>query len=90
MLTTVTVQRISDVSDDTVLVALQGKNALPILQALTKIDISSIDYYWFAEDKVKGIPALISRTGYTGKLDLSYMWMRIAARRCGRLYMMPH
>ncbi|MDE0041021.1 MAG: glycine cleavage system aminomethyltransferase GcvT [Candidatus Poribacteria bacterium] len=59
---------ISNVSDETVLVALQGKNALPILQALTDLDISAIDYYWFAQGKVDGIPALISRTGYTGEI----------------------
>ena len=59
---------ISDVSDETVLVAIQGKNALPILQTLTNFDISSIDYYWFVKDKVKDIPVLISRTGYTGEI----------------------
>lgn len=59
---------IFNVSDETVLVALQGKNALPILQALTNLDVSTIDYYWFTEDKVDGIPVLISRTGYTGEI----------------------
>ena len=59
---------ISNVSHETVLVALQGKNALPILQALTNLDLSKIGYYWFAENEVDGIPAVISRTGYTGEI----------------------
>ena len=59
---------ISDVSHETVLVALQGKNSIPILQALTKLDLSTIGYYRFAQERVDGIPALISRTGYTGEI----------------------
>lgn len=69
---------ISNVSDETVLIALQGKNALPVLQTLTDLDISAIDYYWFAEDKVDGIPALISRTGYTGEIGFE---LYVAANR---------
>ena len=59
---------ICNVSDETVLIALQGKSAPTILQALTNIDISAIDYYAFTEDEVGGIPAVVSRTGYTGEI----------------------
>ena len=69
---------ISNVSDETALIALQGKKALLILQALTDFDISAIDYYWFAEDKVDGVPVLISRTGYTGEIGFE---LYVAANR---------
>ncbi|MDE0506978.1 MAG: glycine cleavage system aminomethyltransferase GcvT, partial [Candidatus Poribacteria bacterium] len=59
---------ICNVSDETVLIALQGKNARTILQRLTDVDISTIDYFAFTEGKVDGIPVVISRTGYTGEV----------------------
>jgi aminomethyltransferase len=47
--------------------ALQGPNALSILQPLTETDLAGIKYYHFSEGFVDGVPALISRTGYTGE-----------------------
>ncbi|MDQ6831631.1 MAG: glycine cleavage system aminomethyltransferase GcvT, partial [Gemmatimonadota bacterium] len=58
---------IDDVSDDIALLALQGPKAAAILQRLTKADLSAIKYYHFVEGKVAGMPAIISRTGYTGE-----------------------
>ncbi len=58
---------IEDVSDDMALLALQGPKAAAILQRLTDTDLSAINYYHFAEGKAAGIPAIISRTGYTGE-----------------------
>jgi aminomethyltransferase len=58
---------VSNLSDETVLVALQGKNAPNILEALTDVDISAVEYYAFMEGEVGGIPSVISRTGYTGE-----------------------
>ncbi len=54
-------------SDEIALLALQGPNALAILQRLTPLDLSTLRYYWFAQGSVMGLPALISRTGYTGE-----------------------
>ncbi len=34
---------------------------------LTKTDLSTIGYYYFAEGEVAGMPMIISRTGYTGE-----------------------
>jgi aminomethyltransferase len=59
--------QLTDVSDDVALLALQGPRAETILQPLVDIDLSAIKYYWHADGKVKGMPALISRTGYTGE-----------------------
>ncbi len=56
-----------DVSDDTALLALQGPDAERVLAPLTSIELAGIAYYHFEEGEVSGIPAIISRTGYTGE-----------------------
>ena len=55
-------------SDETALVALQGRNAPQCLQTLTDVDLATIDYYRFTVGEVAGIPTIISRTGYTGEI----------------------
>ncbi len=56
-----------DRTDDIALLALQGPRAQSILARLTSDDLDAIRYYRFAEGTVDGIPAIISRTGYTGE-----------------------
>ncbi|MEZ4465366.1 MAG: hypothetical protein R3F43_13040 [bacterium] len=46
---------------------LQGPSAVAILQTLTPTPLADIKRYWFAEGEVAGVPAIISRTGYTGE-----------------------
>ena len=58
---------VTNQSDSTSLLALQGPAAQSILQPLTEVDLSSIKYYHFASDVVDGIHCIISRTGYTGE-----------------------
>jgi len=58
---------VDDRTDDIALLAVQGPDAEAALQPLTQTDLSSIKYYWFTEGEVAGIPAVISRTGYTGE-----------------------
>ncbi len=58
---------VSNQSDTTALLALQGPEAQAILQPLTEVDLSSIRYYHFAPGMVDGINCIISRTGYTGE-----------------------
>jgi aminomethyltransferase len=48
-------------------IALQGPDAESILQRLTETPLSEIKYYHFREGAVDGVPAIISRTGYTGE-----------------------
>ncbi|HVF49775.1 MAG TPA: glycine cleavage system aminomethyltransferase GcvT [Pyrinomonadaceae bacterium] len=48
-------------------IALQGSDALRILQTLTPLPLDEIKYYHFREGQVDGLPAIISRTGYTGE-----------------------
>src|SRR5580765_8047187 len=56
-----------DASSRYALLAIQGPEALSILQALTGVDLSGIKYYWFAHGEVANVRATISRTGYTGE-----------------------
>ncbi len=58
---------LTNISDETALVALQGPEAQAILQPLTPVDLSSVAYYHCAPGAVDGIECLISRTGYTGE-----------------------
>ncbi|RMH51942.1 MAG: glycine cleavage system aminomethyltransferase GcvT [Zetaproteobacteria bacterium] len=58
---------VTDESDATALLALQGAGAQAMLQPLTDIDLETIAYYHFAQGALCGAPALISRTGYTGE-----------------------
>jgi aminomethyltransferase len=58
---------VSDESDATTLLALQGEAAQKTLQPLVDIDLDDIGYYRFAQAHVAGSEAIISRTGYTGE-----------------------
>lgn len=57
---------IRDRSGETGLLALQGPSSAGLLAALTEPDLPALGRFRFAERRVAGRPALISRTGYTG------------------------
>ncbi|WP_129715996.1 glycine cleavage system aminomethyltransferase GcvT [Pedobacter sp. SYP-B3415] len=57
----------TDISDKTSLLAVQGPRAADALQGLTDIDLGSMEYYSFKKGKFAGFDnVLISATGYTG------------------------
>ena len=56
-----------NVSSDYCQLALQGPDAVQILGKLTDLPIANIKYYHFTEGEVDGVPAIVSRTGYTGE-----------------------
>jgi len=58
---------VTDVSDETGLLALQGPAAREILRGLADLDVDTVKYYRFREGNVAGVPAVISGTGYTGE-----------------------
>jgi aminomethyltransferase len=58
---------VTNESDETASVALQGPLSLAVLQPLMDIDLAGIKYYWFAFGKFQGLPVMIARTGYTGE-----------------------
>lgn len=56
-----------NISDETSLLAIQGPNAIRVLQKLTDVQLADIPYYAFAKGKFNGIDnVVISNTGYTG------------------------
>jgi len=59
--------QVTDRSDETALLALQGPKAQEILAGLTDADLDGIAYYHFGLGRVAGHDAVISRTGYTGE-----------------------
>ena len=58
---------VTDVSERWALLALQGPRAVEILAPLADVDLAAIRYYAFANGRVEGERALVSRTGYTGE-----------------------
>ncbi len=58
---------VKNVSSEWAQLALQGPNAQKLLQPLVDVDLATIKYYRFAKGHVSGVPAIISRTGYTGE-----------------------
>lgn len=58
---------LKNVSVDYCQIAIQGPNAISILQQLTDTNLADIKYYYFTTGKVDGVDSIISRTGYTGE-----------------------
>jgi aminomethyltransferase len=56
-----------DSSSRYALISLQGPASREVLQPLTAVDLSEINYYWFGYGEVASARATISRTGYTGE-----------------------
>jgi aminomethyltransferase len=54
-------------SDEFAQLALQGPRAAEILQKMTRVDLSKIATYRFAEGEIAGVRCIVSRTGYTGE-----------------------
>jgi aminomethyltransferase len=87
---------VTNQSDTTALLALQGPEAQTILQPLTEVDLASIRYYHCEPGVVDGINCIISRTGYTGEdgfelycapVDVVKLWndLLAAGKECGLL-----
>jgi aminomethyltransferase len=58
---------VTDISDETGMIAIQGPNALAITQSLSADDLSAIDHYSWDKGTVAGVRGMIARTGYTGE-----------------------
>jgi aminomethyltransferase len=56
-----------NVSSEYCQLALQGPDAVAILRKLTDVPLADIKYYTFTGGEVDGVPAIVSRTGYTGE-----------------------
>jgi aminomethyltransferase len=58
---------LKNASADYCQIAVQGPDALGIVQKLTDTKLDDIKYYHFETGKVDGVDSIISRTGYTGE-----------------------
>ena len=59
--------RLRNASAEYCQIAVQGPDALGVLQKLTDTNLDEIKYYHFTTGKVDGVDSIISRTGYTGE-----------------------
>lgn len=58
---------VTDISDETYMLAFQGPKAPEILSRLTQSDLSAVPRFTAVHDSILGIPVLFGRTGYTGE-----------------------
>ena len=58
---------IINISDSITQLAVQGPVAEKLVQKLSDIDLSIMEYYRATETRISGIDSLLSRTGYTGE-----------------------
>ncbi len=60
---------LSNASDEYSLLAVQGPQSIALLQELTDVNLSEINYYNFKIGRIAGIEdVILSRTGYTGEI----------------------
>jgi aminomethyltransferase len=65
---------IEEVSEQIAALALQGPNAFNIVQQLVDADLSKLRFFRLVTCRIRDMPVVVSRTGYTG--DLGYeIWM---------------
>jgi aminomethyltransferase len=64
---------IQEVSEQIAALALQGPNALKILEQIVDVPLGQLRFFRLTSGKILDIPVIVSRTGYTG--DLGYeLW----------------
>ena len=64
-----------DVSDEVVMLAVQGPKAIATLQSICKSDLSKIRRYWCQWATLKGFEVLLTRSGFTGEDGFEiYLW----------------
>jgi aminomethyltransferase len=68
--------QMENLSDQLCLFAVQGPNAIKVLQKLTDVDLSVMEYYTFTGGTMAGVEdVIISNTGYTGAGGFElYVW----------------
>lgn len=59
--------RLTDESEGTALLAVQGPEALPVVQGLTRLRLEGLRPFHSAPAEVAGAACRVSRTGYTGE-----------------------
>jgi aminomethyltransferase len=59
---------LADESESTSLLAVQGPEASRVMAAVTDVSLEELEFYWKRDGSVASVPAIVSRTGYTGEL----------------------
>lgn len=59
--------QLEDVTDATTMIAVQGPSAIEALQPLTPLPLAGMKRFTHILSTVTGIPAIVTRTGYTGE-----------------------
>jgi len=59
--------RVEDISDDISLLAVQGPKAVEVVAEICDADLSALNPFHCLHATVAGVPARVSRTGYTGE-----------------------
>jgi aminomethyltransferase len=59
--------QITDRTLDTAMIAVQGPQALAIVEPLVGADVGGLEYYTGTETTIAGHSGIVSRTGYTGE-----------------------
>lgn len=74
--------QMENMSDNLSLFAVQGPNAVKVLQKLTDTDLGSMEYYTFTSGTIAGCEdVIISATGYTGAGGFElYVWNKDAKK----------
>ncbi len=72
----------TNMSDDLSLLAVQGPNAIKVLQKLTDVKLSDMEYYTYTTGMMAGCEdVIISNTGYTGAGGFEiYVWNKDARK----------
>jgi aminomethyltransferase len=58
---------VSNESDATGLIAVQGPKAVPLLDRMSKHDLANVPRFSFVDCDIAGVPCMAARTGYTGE-----------------------
>jgi len=77
-----------NMSDDLSLLAVQGPNAIKVIQKLTDVNLEPMEYYTFTNGTVAGCEdVIISNTGYTGSGGFElYVWNKDARKLWDALF----
>ncbi|MFY0609764.1 MAG: glycine cleavage system aminomethyltransferase GcvT [Candidatus Atelocyanobacterium thalassa] len=78
--------KVTDLSEEKVLLAIQGPQALEKLQLFTDSDIAKLSFFGHIETKILGYPAFVSRTGYTGEDGFEIMVSNEVGRKLWKVF----
>ena len=59
--------QVEDLSEELAMIAIQGPASVDTINPLAGFDVSEMKYYSFSQSQCGGVPAMVSRTGYTGE-----------------------